>query len=47
MTPKEVNGFAYLCAALEKVDSPTALSFLDPATGKFLEHLPTLLQSSL
>jgi hypothetical protein len=38
MTPKEVDGFAYLCKALTKVDSPAALSVLDPATGKFLEH---------
>ncbi len=38
MSPKEANGFAYLCAALEKVDSPSALSALDPTTGDFLEH---------
>jgi hypothetical protein len=38
MSPKEPNGFAYLCAALEKVDSPSALSVLDPTTGDFLEH---------
>jgi hypothetical protein len=38
MTPKEVDGFAYLCKALTKLDSPAALSVLDPATGKFLEH---------
>jgi hypothetical protein len=38
MIPKEVNGFAYLCTALKRVDSPAALSVLDPATGKFLEH---------
>jgi hypothetical protein len=38
MSPKEANGFAYLCAALEKVDSPSALSVLDPTTGDFLEH---------
>jgi hypothetical protein len=38
MSPKEANGFAYLCAALEKVDSPSALSVLDPTTGEFLEH---------
>jgi hypothetical protein len=38
MTPKEVDGFAYLCKALTKVDFPAALSVLDPATGKFLEH---------
>jgi hypothetical protein len=38
MTPKEVDGFAYLCKALTKVDSPAALSVLNPATGGFLEH---------
>ncbi len=38
MTPKEVDGFAYLCEALTKVDSPAALSVFNPATGKFLEH---------
>ncbi len=38
MSPKEANGFAYHCAALEKVDSPSALSILDPTTGDFLEH---------
>jgi hypothetical protein len=40
MTPTEVNGSAYLDAALEKIDSPTALSVLvlDPTTGKFLEN---------
>ncbi len=38
MTPKEVDGFAYLCKALTKVDSPAALSVLNPATGEFLEH---------
>ncbi len=38
MSPKEANGFAYLCAVLEKVDSPSALSVLDPTTGDFLEH---------
>ncbi len=38
MSPKKVDGFAYLCAALEKVDSPSGLSVLDPSTGDFLEH---------
>jgi hypothetical protein len=38
MSPKEADGFAYLCAALEKVDSPSALSVLDHTTGDFLEH---------
>jgi hypothetical protein len=38
MSPKEANGFAYLCAALEKVESPSALSVLDLTTGDFLEH---------
>jgi hypothetical protein len=39
MTSKEVNGFGYLCSALERVDSSsTALSVLNSATGKFLEH---------
>ncbi len=47
MTPKEVNGFAYLFPALEKVDSPTALSVLDPATSKFSQTLPNLSQSLL
>ncbi len=38
MSSKEADGFAYLCAALEKVDSPSALSLLDPTAGEFLEH---------
>jgi hypothetical protein len=38
MSLKEADGFAYLCAALEKVDSLSALSVLDPTTGDFLEH---------
>jgi hypothetical protein len=38
MSPKEADGFAYLCAALEKVDSSSALSVLDPTTGDFPEH---------
>jgi hypothetical protein len=38
MSPKEADGFAYLCAALEKVDSPSALFVLDPTTGDLLEH---------
>jgi hypothetical protein len=37
-TPKSADGFAYLCTALEALDSPSALSVLDPATGEFLEH---------
>jgi hypothetical protein len=39
MNPKAADGFAFLCTALEQVDSPSALSVLDTATGKFLEHL--------
>jgi hypothetical protein len=40
MKPAKVEGFAYLCKALTLEDSPEplALSVLDPATGKFLEH---------
>ncbi len=38
LMPKEADGFAYLYAVLEKVDSPSALSILDPTTGDFLEH---------
>ena len=38
MTPKAANGFAFLCKALEQVDSASALSVLNPATGEFLEH---------
>ncbi len=40
MTPKEVNGFAYLCEALTLMDHTPmeALSVLDQATGKSLEH---------
>ncbi len=38
MTPKEIRDFAYLCEALNKVDSSTACLVLDPATGKFLKH---------
>jgi hypothetical protein len=37
VSPKKADGFAYLCAALEKVD-PSALSVLNPTTGDFLEH---------
>jgi hypothetical protein len=33
MFPKEADGFAYLCAVLEEVDRPSALSVLDPTTG--------------
>jgi hypothetical protein len=38
--PKEVNGFAYLCKALTLMDHTPAeaLSVLDQATGKSLEH---------
>jgi hypothetical protein len=40
MKPAEVEGFAYLYKALTLEDGPelSALSILDPATGKFLEH---------
>jgi hypothetical protein len=38
MSPKETNCFAFLCEALLKVNGPSALSVLDPATGEFLEH---------
>jgi hypothetical protein len=38
MSPENSTDFAYLCAALEKADSPAVLSVLDPATGEFLEH---------
>ncbi len=38
MTPKEIGGFAFLCKALNKVDSPTACLGPDPALGEFLEH---------
>jgi hypothetical protein len=40
MTPKEVNRFAYLCKALMLMDHTPAeaLSVLDQATGKSLEH---------
>ena len=38
MQPADVNSFAYLCQALMLVDSPEALSVLDPSTGKFLKH---------
>jgi hypothetical protein len=39
MTSKEVNGFGYLCAVLERVESSSAaLSVLNPATGEFLKH---------
>jgi hypothetical protein len=40
MTPKEVNEFAYLCKALTLMyHTPVeALSVLDQATGKSLEH---------
>jgi hypothetical protein len=37
-TPKSADGFAYLCTAQETLDSLSALSVLDPATGEFLEH---------
>ncbi len=38
MSPKETDYFAFLCEALAKVNSPSALAVLDPATGEFLEH---------
>jgi hypothetical protein len=38
MTPKEIGGFAYLCEALNGVDSPNACSVLDSSMGEFLEH---------
>jgi hypothetical protein len=38
ITPQSAAGFAYLCMALITLDSPAALSVLDPATGEFLEH---------
>jgi hypothetical protein len=40
MKPTEVDAFAFLCEALTLEDKPglLALSVLDPATGKFLEH---------
>ena len=40
MLPNKVDGFANLCASLEKIDhfDPSALSVLDPSTGESLEH---------
>jgi hypothetical protein len=40
MSPNKVDGFANLCASLEKIDhfDPSALSVLDPSTGESLEH---------
>ncbi len=38
MTPSEVNGFAKLCKLIANLDFSSALSILDPATGKFLQH---------
>jgi hypothetical protein len=38
MSPKETDCFAFLCEAFLKVNDPSALSVLDPATGNFLEH---------
>jgi hypothetical protein len=40
MKPAEVEGFAYLCKALTLEDGPEplALSVLNLATSKFLEH---------
>jgi hypothetical protein len=38
MSPKETNCFASLCEAFLKVNGPSALSILDPATREFLEH---------
>ena len=37
-----VEGFAFLCQALQESDTPSALSFLDSATGEFLEHCQLL-----
>jgi hypothetical protein len=41
MKPEEVDAFEFLFEALTLEDGPglSALSVLDPATGKFLEHL--------
>ncbi len=36
MSPKEIDCFAFLCEALVKVNGPSALAVLDPATGEFL-----------
>ncbi len=40
MSPNKVDGFANLCASLEKIDhfDLSALSVLDPSTGESLEH---------
>ena len=38
MDTNDVEGFAFLCQALQESDTQSALSVLDPATGKFLEH---------
>jgi hypothetical protein len=40
MKPADVDAFAFLCEALTLDNGPglSALSVLDPATGKFLEH---------
>ena len=38
MDANNVEGFAFLCQALQESDTPLALSVLDPATGEFLEH---------
>jgi hypothetical protein len=38
MPPTEVEGFALLFQALTLVDSPAALSVLNPSTGEFLKH---------
>ena len=38
MHADDIGGFAYLCQALQKSDTPSALAVLDPAMGEFLEH---------
>ncbi len=38
MPPKETNYFAFLCESLLKVNGSSALSVLDLATRKLLEH---------
>jgi hypothetical protein len=38
MHADNIEGFAYLCQALQESDTPTAHAVLDPATGEFLEH---------
>ena len=38
MDANNVEGFAYLCQALQDSDTSLAMSVLDPATGEHLEH---------